>query len=78
MPTIRVTVKRDGKPVRDHRVSLGCKGILSGGVYGPKYTDSRGIAEFDVEYGQGGEVYVDGRECGRWGSYTARSVTVSL
>ncbi|MHB2153198.1 hypothetical protein ACX8XN_02225 [Calditrichota bacterium GD2] len=77
MPTIRVTVLRDGKPVSGHRVVLEVSG-LTGGMLGPEYTDSNGIAEFEVEYGQGGDVFVDGSNAGRWGSYSATDITVNL
>ncbi len=77
MPTIRVTVLRDGEPVSDHRVTLGISG-LTGGITNSEYTDSNGIAQFDVEYGEEGEVYVDGSEVAHWGSYSATDITVNL
>jgi hypothetical protein len=43
-----------------------------------EYTDADGIAEFDADYGQEGEVYVDGSEEGHWGSYSATDVTVHI
>lgn len=77
MPTIRVTVLRDGKPVSGHRVTLGVSG-LAGGMKGPEYTDSQGQAEFSVDYGQGGDVYVDGARRASWGSYSGTDITVDL
>ena len=75
MPTIRVTVLRDGDPVSGHRVVLGVSG---GGMTPEQYTDQGGITEFDVDDGQEGEVYVDGSCEGHWGSYSATDITVSL
>ena len=77
MPTVRVTVFRDGKPVSGHRVVLEFSGI-TGGMSDDEYTDSDGVAEFDVEYGQEGTVYVDGSDEGHWGSYSATDITVNL
>ena len=77
MPTIRVTVLRNGEPASGHRVVLEVSGI-TGGIQGPEYTDSDGIAEFDVEYGQEGDVFVDGSNEGHWGSYNATDITVNL
>lgn len=77
MPTIRIRVLRDGKPVRRHRVAISYSG-LTGGMSNAEYADSDGIAEFDADYGQEGTVYVDGSEEGHWGSYSARDVTVDL
>ena len=77
MPTIRVTVLRDDEPVSGHRVVLEVSDI-TGGMLGPEYTDSDGIAEFDVEYGQEGDVFVDGSNKGHWGSYSATDITVNL
>ena len=77
MPTIKVTVLRDGGPVSGHRVVLEVSGV-TGGMIGPEYTDSDGIAEFDVEYGQEGDVFVDGSIEGQWGSYSATDITVNL
>ncbi len=77
MPTIRVTVLRDGEPVSGHRVVLEASGI-AGGMLGPEYTDSDGIVEFDVEYGREGDVFVDGSNEGHWGSYSATDITVNL
>ncbi|MCX5801293.1 MAG: hypothetical protein NTX17_07905 [Candidatus Eisenbacteria bacterium] len=74
MPTIRVTVLRDGEPVSGHRVALS----FSEGTSDPEYTDADGVAEFDVEYGQEGDVFVDGRNVDSWGSYSATDITVEL
>jgi len=76
MPTIRIRVLRDGKPARGHRVVLSYSGF--GGMSNAEFTDSNGIAEFDANDGQEGEVYVDGSEEAHWGSYSATDVTVNL
>lgn len=47
-------------------------------MLGPEYTDSLGIVEFDVEYGQEGDVFVDGSNEGHWSSYSATDITVNL
>lgn len=77
MPTIRIKVRRNGKPVSGHRVTLSYSGF-TGGMSRPESTDSNGNAEFDADYGQEGKVYVDGSERGRWGSYSATEVIVNL
>jgi hypothetical protein len=77
MPTIRITVLRDGEPVDRHKVTLGVSGI-DGGMIGPEYTDSRGMAEFGVQDGQEGTVYVDGSNQREWGSYSRTDITVNL
>ena len=76
MPTVTVTVYRDGKRVKGARVGLGAGPI--GGVYGPEYTGYDGVAEFDVEYGQGGDVFVNGSPEGPWGVPGTTDVTVDL
>jgi len=78
MPTIRVTVYRDNKPAKGHRVVLSYSGFLTGGMSKSQYTDSHGQAFFDAKYGEEGEVYVDGKKKGRWGSYSATDVRVGL
>ena len=77
MPTIRVTVLRDGEPVSDHRVVLGVNG-LAGGMSNAEFTNHFGVAEFDVDDGQEGDVFVDGSCEGHWGSYSATDITISL
>ncbi|MCX5799777.1 MAG: hypothetical protein NTX17_00055 [Candidatus Eisenbacteria bacterium] len=77
MPTITVTVLRDGEPASGHRVALGFSGP-DGGMSDAEYTDSDGVAEFDVEGGQEGDVFVDGRNVDSWGSYNATDITVEL
>ena len=77
MPTIKVTVLRDDEPVSGHRVVLEVNGI-DGGMTSPEYTDSQGVAEFDVENGQEGKIYVDGASEEHWGSYSATDISVSL
>jgi hypothetical protein len=74
MPSIIVTVLLDGEPVRGHRVVL----EFDTGMSEAEYTDWDGIAEFDVDYGQEGDVFVDGRKVDRWGSYSATDITVEL
>jgi hypothetical protein len=76
MPTIRVTVLRDDEPVSGHRVVLGISG--AGGMTSHELTDSNGAAEFEVEDGQEGDVFVDGSNEGHWGSYSATDITVNL
>ncbi|MBU0579917.1 MAG: hypothetical protein KKA19_01970 [Candidatus Margulisbacteria bacterium] len=77
MPTVKVTVLRDGKPVSGNRVVIEISG-LGGGMSNAEYTDSSGVAEFDVEDGQEGKVYVDGSNYEHWGSYSANDITVNL
>ena len=77
MPTIRVTVLRDDEPVQGHRVVLEFAGLI-GTMSDAEYTDEDGIAEFEVESGQSGVVYVDGKKSARWGASTATDITVSL
>lgn len=77
MATITVTVLRDGEPVSGHRVTLSFSGP-DGGNSDPEYTDSDGVAEFDVQEGQEGDVFVDGRNVDSWGSYSATDITVEL
>ena len=77
MPTITVTVHRDGEPASGHRVTLSFSGS-DGGMSDPEYTDSDGVAEFAVEDGQEGDVFVDGRNVDSWGSYSAADITVNL
>lgn len=77
VPTITVTVERDGEPASGHRVTLENSSPI-GGMIGPDTTDDSGRAYFDVEDGQEGVVYVDGANVGHWGSYSATDVTVSL
>lgn len=77
MPTVRVTVLRDGEPGRGHRVVISSSGI-TGAVWSPVFTDPHGIAEFEVDEGQEGDVFVDGSKVGRWGATLANKVTVDL
>jgi len=77
MPTITVRVLRDGEPVSGHRVVFDVSG-LGGGISEAEYTDSDGYATFEAEYGQEGDVFVDGRNEGHWGSYSATDLTVNL
>lgn len=78
MPTIRVTVLRDSDPVDGHRVVLEFSGI-DGVMSQAKYTDSSGVAEFDVDDGRQGDVFVDGANAISWSSYSGDDdITVSL
>ena len=77
MPTITVRVLRDGEPVRGHRVVFEVSGPASG-MSDAEYTDSDGCASYNVDEGQKGNVFIDGRNEGRWSSYTARDLTVNL
>lgn len=74
MPIIRVSVLREDEPASGHRVVLG----FEDGNSTEEYTGSNGVAEFEVEYGQEGIVFVDGSNEGHWGSYSATDITVNL
>lgn len=76
MPTVPVTVYRNGQPVKGARVALGADPF--DGVYGPEYTDYDGVAEFEVEHGQGGDVFVNGSHEDHWGSSSKTDITVEL
>jgi len=76
MPTITVSVRRNGERVKGVRVSLGAG--LFDGTYGPQYTDYEGVTEFDVKHGQGAEVYVNGASMGRWGTSGRTNIAVNL
>jgi hypothetical protein len=76
MPTITVTVLRNDTPVKGARVALGV-GLIEG-TYGPEHTDYDGTAEFEVKYGEGGDVFVNGSKEGHWGSTSATDITVEL
>ncbi len=75
MTTITVTVLREGGRVSGHRVTLD---VMHGAILGPEYTDTDGMAEFEVEDGDEGTVYVDGYQEGLWGAYSATDITVYL
>jgi hypothetical protein len=77
MPTVKVTVLRDDEPSQGHRVTLEVSGV-SHGMLGPESTDSGGVAEFDVDDGEEGKVYVDGSYEADWGSYSRTDITVNL
>ena len=77
MPTIKVTVTSGGSSVSGCGVALGVDG-LTGGVTSTKYTDSNGIVTFDVQSGQGGDVYVRGSKKERWGSYGPTDIKIRL
>ena len=77
MPTITVRVLRDGDPVSGHRVVFEVSG-LGGGMSSTEYTDSDGYASYEADDGQEGHVFVDGRNEGHWGSYSATDLTVNL
>ena len=77
MPRITVRVFRDGNPVSGHRVVFEVSG-LGGGMSNPEYTDSEGYATYFAKDGEEGSVFVDGRDEGHWGSYSATDLTVNL
>jgi len=77
MPMVIVTVLCDGDPASGHRVALRVRGV-AGAMKHEQNTDQGGIAEFIVEYGQEGEVYVDDSNEGHWGSYSETEITVNL
>lgn len=77
MPTVKVTVLRNGEPVIAHRVVLEISGI-GGGMSNAEYTDSFGVAEFNVEDGQEGDVFVDGSNEAHWGSYSNNDIAINL
>ena len=76
MPTITVNVHRNGEPANGVRVVLEFSGL--GGMSEAEYTGSDGRAEFDVDDGREGEVYVDGAKVDHWASYSATDFTVNL
>ena len=76
MPRIRIVVVDEyGKKVTGQRVVLGFSGF--GGSTSPRFTDSSGGAEFDINAGQGGTVYVNGQDRGHF-SYTDGSKTCRM
>ncbi len=76
MPTVKVTVLRNDEPVSGHRVVLEISGF--GGMSDTEYTDIYSVAEFDVEDGQEGDVYVDGSNEAHWGSYSNNDIIINL
>lgn len=76
MPTVTVTVHRSGQPVKRARVALGANPF--DGIYGPEYTDCHGVAQFEVQHGQGGNVFVNGPSVGKWGASRRTDITVNL
>ena len=74
MPTIRVTVLRNGEPVSGHRVVF----ESPDGMSDAQYTGTDGIATYEAGYGEEGTVFVDGARTERWGSYSATDITVEL
>ncbi len=77
MPAVKVTVLRNGEPARGHRVVIEISG-LGGGMSNAEYTDSSDVAEFDVEDGQEGDVFVDGSNESHWGSYSNNDIIINL
>jgi|GEM_PF-1674130 len=77
MPTIKVIVTKGGQPSAQHRVALDFD-EPGGGMSRPEYTDKHGVAEFRVQSGQSGYVYVDGRKQGKWGGYGGVEVRVEV
>ncbi|MDQ7054299.1 MAG: hypothetical protein Q9P14_15955 [candidate division KSB1 bacterium] len=78
MPTVRVTVFKNGRPSAGRRVTLEFERLLGGGFSNSQNTDQNGQVFFQVEYGESGTVYVDGSRRGKWGSYHNTDVTVHL
>ena len=76
MPTVTVTVYRNGQPVKGCRVGLGVNPF--DGVHGPEYTDYHGVAKFEVKHDEGGDVFVNGSPKGHWGASSATDITVDL
>ncbi len=60
--SVRV-VGSDGRPVRDARVGIEVHQFLAGGVK-TEYTDSEGLAEFQLDVDEGAEItiYVNGNQ----------------
>jgi len=61
--SVRV-VNSDGRPARDARVAIEVHAFLAGGVFAPQYTNSEGLAEFQLDVDQSAEItiYVNGNE----------------
>ena len=76
MTTIKVTLVREGEPASGFPVWLEVNS-LAGGVMTEEHTDGSGIAEFDVEEGLDGDIYVDGCNEGHWDA-TQPEVTIEL
>ena len=76
MPTITVTVHRQGKPMKGCQVSLGCD--PSDKVYGPEYTGNDGVARFEVKDGEGGEVLVNTSLQGHWEARGRTDIAVNV
>ena len=76
MPTITVTVYQDDEPASGLRVVLGV-GAISG-VTDAEYTDSDGMAVFELDYEGSGDVYVNGSIEGHWSSRDESNVDVYL
>lgn len=77
MTTIRVTVLREGLPASGYPVSLEVNHPNAGGVLTEEITDGSGIAEFDVDEGLDGDIYVDGCNEGHWDCATP-DITIDL
>jgi hypothetical protein len=59
MVTVKVIYRDSGKPAQGKRVSLSIDRFMASGVTDSEWTDTEGLAHFDVE-STNGEVYVDG------------------
>ncbi len=59
MFTVKVIDRRDGKPVKDKKVSVGFEGFFRGFAR-DQYTDSVGEAHFSEDNGRG-KIYIGGR-----------------
>ena len=76
MPSLTVIVVDEyGKKVSGQRVVLGFGGF--GGTTAPQHTNSSGEARFDVGHGQGGTLYVNGKDRGHF-SFTDRTKTCRM
>ena len=76
MTTIRVTLLREGEAASGFPIWLEVNG-LAGGVVTEELTDGSGIAEFDVEDGRDGDIYIDGCNEGHWET-TDPDITIEL
>ena len=67
--SVRV-VNSEGRPVHSARVAIEVHAFLAGGVLSPQYTNSEGLAEFQLDTDSGAEItiYVNGNEKIRRGS----------
>ena len=62
MITVAVYRSSDNKPVKGARVSIHFGGEWTGTYTDSVYTNSDGIAEFDIDEDRTGKIYVNGDE----------------